>query len=69
MKILSQSPPRPRKPRRTFQCHCCGRGEQFCWVCPCGFQICQVCLKENAWGMTCNGITWTCPDCGADRSF
>ncbi len=21
-------------------------------------------MYENQWGMTCNGITWQCPDCG-----
>jgi hypothetical protein len=26
-------------------------------------------MQENLWGMTCNNITWTCPDCGAIRSF
>jgi len=41
----------------------------FLWKCPCGFEICQVCMDENAWGLTCNGITWTCPDCGVERSY
>ncbi|MBA4391914.1 MAG: hypothetical protein C0407_00010 [Desulfobacca sp.] len=58
-----------KKPKRTFQCHCCGKGQAFCWTCSCGFQICQQCLPENAWGLTCNNITWICPDCGADRCF
>ncbi len=21
-------------------------------------------MEENFWGMSCNGITWQCPDCG-----
>jgi hypothetical protein len=41
----------------------------FCWRCRCGFAICQTCMHENAWGMTCNGITWTCPDCGAQNGY
>ncbi len=31
--------------------------------------ICQKCMYENAWGLTCNNITWECPDCGAIRGF
>ncbi|HMB30853.1 MAG TPA: hypothetical protein VKN82_03425 [Desulfohalobiaceae bacterium] len=45
-------------------CHCCGRECLFCWRCRCGFKICQECMQENSWAMTCNGITWVCPDCG-----
>jgi hypothetical protein len=41
----------------------------FCWRCRCGFAICQACMHENAWGMTCNGITWTCPDCGDQNEY
>jgi hypothetical protein len=26
-------------------------------------------MDENLWGMTCNNITWVCPDCGEIRSF
>jgi hypothetical protein len=26
-------------------------------------------MHENAWGMTCNGITWTCPDCGDQNEY
>jgi len=26
-------------------------------------------MDENTWGMTCNGITWVCPDCGDSNSF
>jgi len=43
--------------------------EMFCWNCRCGFAICQSCMYENEWGMTCNGITWQCPDCGAQNGF
>jgi hypothetical protein len=21
-------------------------------------------MEENFWGISCNGITWQCPDCG-----
>lgn len=31
--------------------------------------ICPECMQENIWGMTCNNITWVCPDCGAYRGF
>ncbi len=54
--------------RGHFQCHCCRRELPFCWNCPCGFQICDDCLKENMWGIS-NGVTWVCPDCGRVRSF
>jgi hypothetical protein len=26
-------------------------------------------MEENLWGMTCNGVVWTCPDCGEIRGF
>ena len=51
------------------QCHCCRQTFMFCWRCRCGFAICQTCMHENAWGMTCNGITWTCPDCGDQNGY
>ncbi|MBC7360131.1 MAG: hypothetical protein H5U10_16495 [Desulfacinum sp.] len=61
----------PRKRRRPerYVCSTCGTDQPFCWTCPCGFMICSDCMEENFWGMTCNGITWTCPDCGAIRGF
>lgn len=58
-----------RKKPMEFVCHVCGRKLPFCWWCPCGFMICPDCMEENLWGMTCNGIVWTCPDCGAVRGF
>jgi hypothetical protein len=51
------------------ECHCCRQTFMFCWRCRCGFAICQACMHENAWGMTCNGITWTCPDCGDQNGY
>ena len=51
------------------ECHCCRQAFMFCWRCRCGFAICQACMHENAWGMTCNGITWTCPDCGDQNGY
>ena len=30
--------------------------------------MCQSCMYENQWGMTCNGITWECPDCGISKA-
>ncbi|MBF0226762.1 MAG: hypothetical protein HQK76_15015 [Desulfobacterales bacterium] len=50
--------------KRSKVCHCCKQEEIFCWNCKCGFSICQTCLQQNFWGMSCNGITWVCPDCG-----
>ncbi|MCG6974702.1 MAG: hypothetical protein LJE66_16345 [Desulfobacterales bacterium] len=60
-----------RRRRRTRQvdCHCCGKNAPFCWTCRCGFAICQECMMENFWGMSCNGITWFCPDCGESNGF
>ncbi|MDA8162378.1 MAG: hypothetical protein M0022_05665 [Desulfobacteraceae bacterium] len=59
----------PRFPRkRKFKCHACGRDLPFCWNCPCGFEICDDCLRENMWGMS-NGAVWICPDCGRIRGF
>jgi len=26
-------------------------------------------MHENLWGMSCNGITWQCPDCGGQNGF
>jgi hypothetical protein len=26
-------------------------------------------MDENLWGMSCNGITWQCPDCGNQNGF
>jgi len=53
---------------KQFCCHICQRELPFCWNCPCGFQICDDCLKENMWGMS-NNVIWICPDCGRIRSF
>ena len=70
---MGQSVKARRKRRRdrtkTKECHCC-RGEfMFCWTCRCGFAMCQSCMYENQWGLTCNGITWQCPDCGEMNGF
>ncbi|VEN73466.1 conserved hypothetical protein [Candidatus Desulfarcum epimagneticum] len=59
-----------RRAARASGCHCCGEAAPpFCWRCRCGFSICQVCMDENVWGMSCNGITWECPDCGGQNGF
>ena len=26
-------------------------------------------MNENFWGLSCNGITWVCPDCGESNGF
>ncbi len=58
-----------RRRKKTFFCRCCRRVFPFCWRCRCGFAICQKCMNENAWGMSCNGITWQCPDCGGHNGL
>ncbi|RJP82732.1 MAG: hypothetical protein C4522_02470 [Desulfobacteraceae bacterium] len=58
-----------RRQRKQRQCNCCKRPSHFCWYCRCGFTICQECMEENFWGMSCNGITWECPDCGAQNGL
>jgi len=60
---------RKYRKNRKYLCHCCGGIFPFCWTCRCGFSICQACMYENVWGMSCNGITWECPDCGAQNGF
>ncbi|MGD8513499.1 MAG: hypothetical protein PVG85_06080 [Deltaproteobacteria bacterium] len=60
---------RRRRRKKDYLCHLCGRKQPFCWVCRCGFQICSECMAENLWGMSCNAITWQCPDCGEWRGF
>jgi len=58
-----------RRMARDKGCHCCGKKTLFCWNCKCGFNICQDCMQENLWWITCNGITWQCPDCGGQNGF
>ncbi|MFH1990991.1 MAG: hypothetical protein ABIK98_01105 [Pseudomonadota bacterium] len=53
-----------RRRARECSCHCCRAKIPFNWRCRCGFSICQNCMLENFLGMSCNGITWQCPDCG-----
>ncbi|MDJ0810512.1 MAG: hypothetical protein QNJ48_09310 [Desulfobacterales bacterium] len=61
---------RRRRTPRAHDCHCCRQHAPFCWQCrQCGFAICQACMEENFWGLSCNGITWVCPDCGASNGF
>ena len=60
---------RKKRLRERNICACCRKRVPFCWTCRCGFQICQACMLENFWGMSCNGITWECPDCGAQNGL
>lgn len=53
---------RRRKGKKKYVCHCCKKEQPYCFNCPCGFQICEPCFKENLWGLS-NGPTWVCPDC------
>jgi len=45
-----------RHKAKQINCHCCTNNAPFCWRCRCGFAICQECMLENIWGMSCNGI-------------
>jgi hypothetical protein len=60
---------RPARRPERYVCTICGEEVPYAIWCHCGFMLCPACLAENAWGMTCNHITWECPDCGAVRSF
>lgn len=31
--------------------------------------MCQSCMDDNLWGVTCNNVTWVCPDCGDTNSY
>jgi hypothetical protein len=55
--------------KKKYHCTCCDEDQPFCWTCTCGFQICNTCMEENLWGLTCSGVNWQCPDCGALRPF
>lgn len=57
---------RRRAKKDGYVCHCCRKNLPYCHNCPCGFQICDVCFRENLWGIS-NGPTWVCPDCGRVR--
>lgn len=60
---------RRRRRSRAHPCPFCKTEQRMFWRCGCGFEICPECMDENAWGLTCNHITWTCPDCGRQNSF
>ncbi len=55
--------------KKKTPCYCCTVVNEFAWRCRCGFTICQDCLLDNFWGMSCNGITWECPDCGSNNGL
>ncbi|MCG8567366.1 MAG: hypothetical protein MI747_20025 [Desulfobacterales bacterium] len=63
------TPRKRRRRKREKECHCCREKFMFCWQCRCGFAMCQGCMYENQWGVTCNGITWVCPDCGEQNGY
>jgi len=65
----NQKDSKPPEPRERRVCGCCKQAVAFVWSCRCGFTICQPCMQENLWGMTCNYVNWTCPDCGASQGF
>lgn len=60
---------RRRRRETVAKCVCCLSQADFYWSCRCGFSICQTCMDENAWGMTCNFVTWVCPDCGGSNDY
>ena len=66
---IKRAGPRRDGKRKVYLCPMCRQEVMFCWRCTCGFMICQKCMEENAWGMTCNHVTWACPDCGNSRSY
>jgi hypothetical protein len=54
-----------RRKRVEYLCTLCEDRPPFCFACvECEFQICLKCMMENEWGMSCNKVTWECPDCG-----
>jgi hypothetical protein len=69
MNDLSRTERYRQRRQKIRQCHCCKKDFPFCWHCRCGFNICQDCMLENLWGLSCNGITWDCPDCGGQNGF
>jgi hypothetical protein len=66
---MSEIKTKKRRRAKEYLCSCCGDKPLFCWTCPCGFQICNKCMEENQWGLTCSGVNWQCPDCGSLRPF
>jgi hypothetical protein len=60
---------RRRRAATKRACPICGQEAAFYWTCRCGFEMCQRCMDENTWGVTCNNITWVCPDCGDVNSY
>ncbi len=68
---MSKTPRRSRRRQgpKMVVCPCCHKTVAFCWSCRCGFQMCQECMNDNLWGVTCNNITWHCPDCGKSNGF
>ncbi len=69
---MTEQPDRKNRRRRRVKeidCQCCRKTFRFCWQCRCGFAICQECMYENFWGLSCNGITWVCPECGDQNGY
>ena len=61
---------RRRREKATLRpCPICGHEQRFLWSCRCGFEMCQTCMDENLWGVTCNNVTWVCPDCGQPNGY
>lgn len=54
---------RPGRRARNRVCQLCKKEYLFCWTCRCGFAMCQPCMDENFWTLSCNGIQWQCPEC------
>jgi hypothetical protein len=66
---IGKSKRKTAKEKKKNACCCCKKSYRFTWNCSCGFEICQECMSANLWGMTCNSLTWSCPDCGKILSF
>ncbi|MBF0282971.1 MAG: hypothetical protein HQL51_00730 [Magnetococcales bacterium] len=61
---------RRERRRLPLVCVACRQTVRFAWRCRrCDFAMCQPCMDDNRWGMTCNNITWTCPDCGEENNY
>ena len=58
-----------RRGRGPRPCPLCRVEARFLWGCRCGFEMCQSCMDENLWGVSCNNVTWVCPDCGEANGY
>jgi hypothetical protein len=67
--LLRGRAPRRRRGRTEYICTICERTVPYAFSCACGFTLCPDHFDDLAWGLTCNWVTWECPECGGMRSF